>query len=212
MQVLAEENTLYLWALIADTLKRRQPSRRGRALRACALVVLPVAVLGGLSGCASKKRDAYNVKLTMDVETFRSRATGELPSIDVDVFAANASEEGVLKTLQVREYFDTNNPYRESVQAFSSRFTNQDHAPKKLSKRSKFWDSWKRKGARTLYIIANLPEKPGENPELVQTRSVLALPLDRKAWPNGFFTPRTRTLKILIQPSGLVSETTQRRQ
>jgi len=212
MQVLAEENTLYRWAIVADSPKSRKLTGCGSTIRAIALIFLPLLVLGGVSGCASKKRDAYNVRLTMDVENFRSRTTGELPSIDVDVFAANASEEGVLKTLQVREYFDTNNPYRESVQAFSSRFTNQDHEPKKLSKRSKFWSSWKRKGARTLYIIANLPEKPGENPELVQTRSVLALPLDRKAWPNGFFTPRTKTLKILIQPSGLVSETTQRRQ
>ena len=206
MQVIAEENTLYFWALNAGT-----PAWR-RTARATLFVLAIGVLLSGLPGCASKKRDAYNVRLTMDVETFRSRTTGELPSIDVDVFAANASEEGVLKTLKVREYFDTNNPYRESVQAFSSRFTNQDHEPKKLSRRSKFWDGWKRKGARTLYVIANLPEKPGENPELVQTRSVLALPLDRKAWPNGFFSPRTRTLRILIQPSGLVSETTQRRQ
>lgn len=202
---------MYLWASNADTPCLPVPVAR-RVARVCALVLLPAVVIGGLTGCTSKKRDAFNVRLTMDVENFRSRTTGELPSIDVDVFAANASEEGVLKTLKVREYFDTNNAYRDSVEAYSTRFTNQDHEPKKLSRRSRYWDDWKRKGARTLYVIANLPEKPGENPELVQTRSVLALPLDRKSWPNGFFTPRTRTLKILIQPSGLVSETTQRRQ
>lgn len=212
MQVLAEEFKLDLSALDVDAPVCRQRRRRTCGLRLCAFAVAALLALGGLSGCASKKRDAYNVRLTMDVETFRSRTTGELPSIDVDVFAANASEEGVLKALQVREYFDTNNPYRESLNAYRARFTNRDHEPKKLSRRGAYWDAWKRKGARTLYIIANLPEKPGENPELVQTRSVLALPLDRKAWPNGMFSPRTRTLKILIQPSGLVSETTQRRQ
>lgn len=176
------------------------------------MVLVALIVLAATPGCTSKKRDAYNIRLSMDVDNFRDRRTGELPSIDVDVFAANASEEGVLKTMNVREYFDTDNPYRDSVNAFSTRFTNQDHEPKKLSRRSNYWDQWKRKGAKTVYVIANLPEKPGENPELVQTRSILALPLDRKAWPNSFFTPRTRTLKIRIQPSGVVSETTQRRQ
>ena len=212
LQFIAEENTLHLCAVNADTPRRLRSIWRRRALHACALALLPAIVLGGLSGCASKKRDAYNVRLTMDVGSFRSRTTGELPSIDVDVFAANASEEGVLQALKVREYFDTNNPYRDSLNAYRARFTNRDHEPKKLSRRGALWDNWKRKGARTLYIMANLPEQPGENPELVQTRSVLALPLDRKAWPNGMFSPRTRTLKILIQPSGLVSETTQRRQ
>ncbi len=181
-------------------------------VRPLCFCLFAVMTFGGMSGCASKKRDAYNVRVTMDVDSFRNPATGELPSLDVDVFAANASEEGVLKTLKVREYFDTDNPYRDGVGAFSSRFTNQDQAPKKLSKRSHYWKEWKRKGAKTLFIIANIPERPGENPELVQTRSVLALPLDRKLWPNGFFTPRTKTLKILILPSGVVSETTQRRQ
>jgi hypothetical protein len=187
-------------------------AHRSPAGRFLCTLLLATLLLGSLGGCASKKRDAYNVRLTMDVDSFRNPRTGELPSVDVDVFAANASEEGVLKTLQVREYFDTDNPYRDGVDAFSTRFTNQDHDPKTLSRRSHYWKQWKRKGAKTVYIIANLPERPGENPELVQTRSVLALPLDRKLWPNGFFTPRTRTLKILIQPSGLVSETTQRRQ
>ena len=198
MQEEAKEIVLYRWAIAA----------RSRAVP----LVVALAVLAGMSGCASKKRDAFNVKLTMDVDNFRNVNTGELPSIDIDVFAANASEDGIMKTMQVGEYFDTNNPYRQSVEAFSSRFTNQDSAPKKLSRRSKYWDDWKRKGARTVYIIANLPRKPGENPELVQTRSVLALPLDRSAWPNGFFSPRTKTLSVLVQPSGLVCETTQRRQ
>lgn len=204
----AKENVLYRWALSAKT---------GRfavcaGLRHALLLIVALAVIGGLPGCTSKKRDAFNVKLTMDVDTFRNEKTGELPSIDIDVFAANASEDGIMKTMKVGEYFDTNNPYRQSVGAFSSRFTNQDSSPKKLSRRSKYWDTWKRKGARTVYVIANLPQKPGESPELVQTRSVLALPLDRTAWPNGFFTPRTKTLSVLVQPSGLVCETTQRRQ
>ncbi|MCF6287291.1 MAG: hypothetical protein L3K26_19225 [Candidatus Hydrogenedentes bacterium] len=190
----------------------RSPGRVRAGLRLLCLGTLVAVAAGGISGCASKKRDAFNVKLTMDVESFRSPQTGELPSIDVDIFAANASEEGVLKTLKVREYFDTDNAYRAGVGAFSVRFTNQDLAPKKLSRRSHYWKEWKRKGAKTIYIIANLPERPGENPEFVQIRSVLALPLDRKLWPNGFFTPRTKTLKILVLPSGLVSETTQRRQ
>jgi hypothetical protein len=193
-----KENVLYRWAITVSA-------------RAVPLFVV-LAILVGMPGCASKKRDAFNVKLTMDVDNFRNVNTGELPSIDIDVFAANASEDGIMQTMRVGEYFDTNNPYRQSVGAFSTRFTNQDWAPKKLSRRSRQWDDWKRKGARTVYIIANLPRKPGENPELVQTRSVLALPLDRSAWPNGFFTPRTKTLSVLIQPSGLVCETTQRRQ
>jgi len=209
----AKEIDLYRWAYTLESGRggaRPALRRRARFLGiACAVFAAALVV----PGCASKnKRDAYNVRLSMDVDNFRSPATGELPSIDVDVIAANASEEGVLKALNTREYFDANNPYRASVNAFRARFTNQDHGPKKLSRRGTYWDNWKRKGARTLYIIANLPERPGENPDLVQTRSVLALPLDRKAWPNGFFRPRTRTLKILIQPSGLVSETTQRRQ
>jgi len=209
----AKENGLFNWAGIGI-----EPGRAGkgrhRATAGVRLVtlVLGAAVLAVLPGCASKKRDAFNVKLTLDVGTFRNEKTGELPSIDVDVFAANASEDGVLKTMHVGEYFDTNNPYRQGLGAFSTRFTNQDHQPKKLSRRSKYWDDWKRKGARTVYVIANLPRKPGESPELNQTRSVLALPLDRSAWPNGFFTPRTKTLQVLIQPSGLVCETTQRRQ
>lgn len=208
---------MYRWACIMTRtgegrLRFCSADRTRAGLHAICLATLAVMMLGSMSGCASKKRDAYNIRLTMDSESFRNPNTGELPSIDVDVFAANASEEGVLKTLEVREYFDTDNPYREGVDAFSSRFTNQDLEPKKLSRRSHYWKQWKRKGAKTIYIIANLPERPGENPELVQTRSVLALPLDRKLWPNGFFTPRTKTLKILILPSGLVSETTQRRQ
>jgi hypothetical protein len=208
---------LYRWAcMMTFEIGRAVPaagSRRLRALyRPLCLGTLALVALGSMNGCASKKRDAFNVKLTMDVASFRNPATGELPSIDVDVFAANASEEGVLKTMKVREYFDTDNAYREGMDAFQVRFTNQDLDPKKLSRRSHFWKDWKRKGARSVYIIANLPERPGENPELVQTRSVLALPLDRKLWPNGMFTPRTKTLKILILPSGLVSETTQRRQ
>ena len=198
MQKDVKENVLYRWAITVST-------------RAVPLIIA-LAMLVGTPGCASKKRDAFNVKLTMDVDNFRNVNTGELPSIDIDVFAANASEDGIMKTMKVGEYFDTNNPYRQSVGAFSSRFTNQDSAPKKLSRRSKQWDDWKRKGARTVYIIANLPRKPGENPELVQTRSVLALPLERRAWPNGIFVRRTRTLSVLIQPSGLVCETTQRRQ
>jgi hypothetical protein len=204
----AKENRLLRWALTWGL-----PGRGRRAIARAFRIVLILAVLPGIAaGCASKKRDAYNVHLIMDVENFRSHTTGELPSIDVDVFAANASEEGVLRTINVREYFDTNNPYRQSVGAYSARFTNRDHDVKKLSRRGAHWDQWKQKGARTLFVLANLPEKPGENPELVQSRSVLALPLDRRAWPNGFFRPRTRTLKILIQPSGLVSATTQRRQ
>jgi len=214
MWVFAKENTLYRWdRMTKSNVGRGLPVGRPRAaLRLLCLGALAAVALGGMSGCASKKRDAYNVRLTLDAASFRNPSTGELPSIDVDVFAANASEEGVLKTLKVREYFDTDNPYREGLGAFSTRFTNQDLQPKTLSRRSHYWKQWKRKGARTIYIMANLPERPGENPELVQTRSVLALPLDRKMWPNSFFTPRTRTLRILILPSGLVSETTQRRQ
>lgn len=211
MQDHAKENVLYRWALTAKS-GRAAVCWLGTGLRRVVPLALAFALLAGMPGCASKKRDAFNVKLTMDVDTFRNEKTGELPSIDIDVFAANASEDGIMKTMKVGEYFDTNNPYRQSVGAFSSRFTNQDSSPKKLSRRSKYWDNWKRKGARTVYVIANLPRKPGESPELVQTRSVLALPLDRTAWPNGFFTPRTKTLSVLVQPSGLVCETTQRRQ
>ncbi len=172
-----------------------------------ALALGACCVAAGM-GCAT--RGAFTVQLTADEDSLRSKETGQVASFEVDIVGVNDSEQAKWSVFSVDKYFEVNQQFREDAHPFTVSFSGDDLQPKKLSRRSLHWKTWKKKGAKQIYVIAHLPHMPGETLEDANRRMHIVLPLDGQQWKKHWFSRRKKTLEVRIQRSGLVCETPQR--
>lgn len=84
---------------------------------------------------------------------------GYYPSVEVDIAGINEEENNWLDSYDIDKYFEVRNQLRVSMQPMTMKFSQNNIGVQHINKNSNFWNDWKKKGAKTLYIIANLPEK-----------------------------------------------------
>jgi len=151
-------------------------------------------LIGG--GCGAKP---YSVVVRLDEQSW-IRAFGDtIPSLEVDLVGVNESEKPTWESYPVSSYFSPNDPVRRDADRKTFTFTSSDRNDKTLESKDPIWKKqWvgqQGKGAKWLFVIANLPgsdaaARGSQDPRL------LVLPLQRDKWPW-----RTKVIEIDVQSS-----------
>lgn len=188
-----------------------------RMLKAAWFVTgMMVATTAG--GCAAAKSilpsasKAFNVVVRIDSDSW-SRAYGNtLPSLEVDLVGINESEKPTWENYPLGKYFSPDDPVRRDADRATLTFTSGDRSDKTLNRKHDVWGKWvgkarvfgksiPGKGAKWLFIIANIPGVGDDQPGGQDPRRVV-LPLRRNAWPVG-----TKEIEIVVKSSMMVCTT-----
>lgn len=95
-----------------------------------------------------------SVYLSPELKTFY----GYYPSLEVDIVGLNDSEKNWIDSYDINKYFEIDNPLRKTLSPVTMKFSEEDKSMQYLGYYSKYWNKWKKKGAKELYIIVNLPQ------------------------------------------------------
>jgi len=170
-------------------------------------LILAFCFMITVGGCAKR----FNVSVELDNQSW-VRAYGQtLPSLEVDLVGINKSEHATWENYPVGKYFSPNDALRRDADRVTLTFTSNDREGKVLSNKDPIWFQWvgkklsknKGKGAKSLFLLANIPgieDLPGD-----QDPRRLILPLQRSAWPI-----RTNEIEIVIKSSMAVCTTSQK--
>lgn len=161
--------------------------------------LLTVLAMVGLGGCAG----SYDVKVVLDQSSWQQAYGDVLPSLEVDLVGINESENPTWESYPVSKYFSPGDPLRRDADRYTVHFTKDDRSPKTLESGHYVWEKWvsgsTAKGAKWLYVIANIPgASPVSGPDPRRT----IVPLDTKSWPMG-----TKELEIVLKSSMVVCTT-----
>ena len=117
-----------------------------------ALLVLLSAAM--LPGCASPQR--HQVVIALDEALSRSQSR---PTILVDVVGLTDSERRSWDQMPLSSYWIPESEVRKSFsdRAFSIRFSPEQSQLFVIPVDSDIWTTWRKAGARWLYVVANLP-------------------------------------------------------
>jgi hypothetical protein len=154
------------------------------------VMVLCVAVVGSLAGCASSPNGrpvAWNISITKKTTA----------SIEVDlVGVANKNEESFLNGLSSEDYWKPDSQIRKDAEKLGNKLTKflQVDQPWIVPRTDPQWHAWLNRGVFELFIIARLPEASGD--------WKVVLPVGKKAWDA-----KHHTLEIVVVDSGVSVQT-----
>ena len=164
-----------------------------------AAAALVVAVV--LGGCSTAPRmGKYNIEVSMDPEL--AQRTGGAPQVQVDLVGVNDTEYQRWVGESMSKYWAPNSDVRSESKLYRSEasFGPGNTATKVLKKNDPMWDTWKKKGAMHLLVLADLPGAQADRPGAEDGRRLI-LPLDKARWS------KTDTIKILVQRTRLTCTT-----
>jgi hypothetical protein len=154
------------------------------------VMVLCVAVVGSLAGCASSPNGrpvAWNISITKKTTA----------SIEVDlVGVANKNEESFLNGLSSEDYWKPDSQIRKDAEKLGNKLTKflQVDQPWIVPRTDPQWHAWLNRGVFELFVIARLPEASGD--------WKVVLPVGKKAWDA-----KHHTLEIVVVDSGVSVQT-----
>jgi hypothetical protein len=154
------------------------------------VMVLCVAVVGSLAGCASSPNGrpvAWNISITKKTTA----------SIEVDlVGVANKNEESFLNGLSSEDYWKPDSQIRKDAEKLGNKLTKflQVDQPWVVPRSDPQWHAWLNRGVFELFVIARLPEASGD--------WKVVLPVGKKAWDA-----KHHTLEIVVVDSGVSVQT-----
>jgi hypothetical protein len=150
-----------------------------------------------LSGCGSCKPGKpgpigrYAIEVALD-ESLKSG------SVIVDLVGVNPSTLPRWEAYDMGKYWGEGDPMRRDADKVVLNFVSGQSLTNSMASTDAHWDKWKATGVTHVLVLADLPgaqvSKPGG-----QDARRLILPLDECSWPA-----KTKTLKVLVQRSGMV--------
>ncbi len=181
--------------------------------------VIVAALLMGVTGCSGTpyggllpgSPKAYQVKVVLDHVSWRQAYGDVLPSLEVDLVGINESERPTWENYPVSKYFSPNDPLRRDADRTTVTFTNNDRRDKIVKSNNPVWGKWvgkkfgssePGKGAKWLFVIANIPGVGGSAMASAQDPRRVILPLKGSAWPMG-----TGGIEIVIKSSMAICTT-----
>lgn len=114
------------------------------------LTILPAWII--LYGCTY----THNVNVYISPEL--KEQYGYYPSLEVDIAGLNADEKNWMETYDIDKYFEAENPMRASLKPLTIKFSQDKAGMQYITRESRFWREWNRKGAKETFVIVNLPE------------------------------------------------------
>lgn len=196
--------------------------------KSCKALLLTVALMAAASaaGCGGTTPEGFKkikyggilpgspkpfeVKITIDRESWSRAYGGMLPSLEVDLVGVNAGEKAAWENYPVSKYFTPNDPWRRDADRATKTFASNDRDDKVLSRYDPNWGEWigrsfgsgqSGKGAQWLFVIANIPGVTEDLPGAQDPRRII-LPLKGSDWPF-----RTSEIEIVIKSSMAVCTT-----
>jgi len=157
-------------------------------VRAAAALVAGVLAMG-LGGCGGP---SYTVRVGLEEAWVSS---GRVPTLEVDLVGASASEVALLNQKDLREYFQAGDPMRTGYPKKTFSFTQSNTEDNVLERSDPVWKAWNEKKAEQMFVLVNLPGIPQTSPGDLDPRR-LVLPLDRARWS-------TNEIEIEVRRSGL---------
>lgn len=154
------------------------------------------------AGCRMPFR-CFSGDLVVEMDPGMRSSSGVFPSVEVDAVGITSEEEIRWQNYSIDQYFEAGNRFRADAVRHTMRFSDSRHAPVTLKQKDAVWKSWKKRGARKLVLVANLPGVWESKPGALDGRRLL-LPLDSNKW--GYWM-HDGTIKIAIKTSGLVCQT-----
>lgn len=151
----------------------------------------------GFTGCSSCKPGKpgpigrYNVEVTLD----ESLKTG---SVIVDLVGANPSSLPRWEAYDMGKYWKEGDAMRRDADKVVLNFVSGQSLTNSLAATDAQWEKWKTTGVTHLVVLADLPGAQVSRPGSQDARRLI-VSLDECSWPSN-----TKTLKILVQRSGMV--------
>jgi hypothetical protein len=167
--------------------------------RPAGLLALVLAL--GLIGC--KSGPPYNVEVALDRGSWNRDEVGDhFYNFEVDLVGVPQSKLELWKNYSVQNYFQANNAFRRDADKYTMKFTTEQRQPQTLSRKHPIWDTWLKKGATHLVVLANLRDwERGLSDDLDPRRTVINL--NHKLWK-----PENRTLTVVVKSSSVTHTTT----
>ena len=105
----------------------------------------------------TKKRNLW----VYDMEFYLSPKLKEkyvvYPSMEIDIVGASDAEKATLGQLSVEDYFSPSKPFRNNLEHYTIKFSNQDTEKKVLSRKDPIFKNFQKRGVKELYLFVNLP-------------------------------------------------------
>jgi hypothetical protein len=179
-----------------------------RGCRCCAMTLLAACVLG-IAACGPKPfSGTVNISPTAKFK----EQTGLLPTIELDVIGVNAIELQRWKAYPIDNYWTPGNTFRGNAAHATFLMTTASPGPFQVGSWTNERDTWKKSGATSLVLIANLPGAWRPRPATAKGPPPpgvhwyegkddprrLIVP-----WTQGAYGMFTNTVDINMGPSGL---------
>lgn len=156
-------------------------------------LVLAATLLTGCGSCKPGKPGPvgrYTIEVALD-ESLKDS------SVIVDLVGVNPSTRPRWEAYDMGKYWHEGDPMRRDADKVVLNFITGQSLTNSLAATNAQWDKWKGVGVTDIVILADLPGVQPAGPG--QDARRLVLPLDECNWPS-----KTKTLKVLVQRSGMV--------
>jgi hypothetical protein len=166
----------------------------GRPLIQAAVMMLAAAGLTGCGSCKPGKAGPigrYTIQVDLDESLKNS-------SVLVDLVGVNPSSLPRWEAYDMGKYWREGDPLRRDADKVVLNFVSGQALTNSLPASSGEWDKWKATGATQVLVLADLPGVQSSGPGAQDPRRQI-VPLDECNWPAG-----TKTIKVLVQRSGIV--------
>lgn len=151
-------------------------------------------LLAGCGSCKPGKAGAigrYSIEVALDESLKNS-------SVIVDLVGVNPTSLPRWEAYDMAKYWKEGDPMRRDADKVVLNFVSGQSFTNTLPATDSHWDRWKMTGATHVLVLADLPGAQASRPGSQDARRLI-LPLDECSWPS-----KTKTLKVLVQRSGMV--------
>lgn len=161
-------------------------------------LTLLAAVL--LAGCASMAR----LDMTVQLDSKEIESTGTVPTIEVNLVGVNEAELPQWRDYSMDSFWSADDNLRGGADKFVMKFSETTALKQVLSRDDPIWDVWKKKTAKKLFVIADIPGYAGAKGSA--DGRLMVLPLEPKAWSGKEVTVTVKRGGLTCLPSPKMKE------
>ncbi len=168
-----------------------------RETKSWVVAVVAGLLAAGVVGCSSCKpgQPGPQGHYTLEVGLDESLKTS---SVIVDLVGVNPSALPRWEAYDMGKYWKEGDPMRRDADKVVLNFVSGEALNSSLSVTNAQWGKWKSAGVTHVLVLADLPGAQTSKAGSQDARRQI-LPLDECSWPK-----KTKTLKVLVQRSGIV--------